>query len=93
MCSLSRILWAGGSRLPEGKPFFELKVIEFLRRNGIDEGDATEDFNAGLDSDMANGLRFKYGHLGVYAYQERIIMGRMDLVVVAAWLRDAGEEG
>ncbi len=79
--------------MPERRPLFDLKVIEFLRRNGIEEDDAVDDFNAGLESDEAGGLRFRYGRLGVYAYQERVIMGRIDIVVVEAWVRDTSEEG
>jgi hypothetical protein len=74
--------------LPEGKPYFEVQVSEMLSRQGIDEDAAVEDFNQGVDAEVPGELYYRYGHVAVYGYQVRVITGRIDLVIVRAWVRE-----
>jgi hypothetical protein len=73
--------------LPEGKPYFVFECVDALARAGITLDEAEADFEEGEDSDVRSGrARYRYGRRAVYLYEETVILGRRDHVVVQVWV-------
>ena len=69
-------------------PRFTTECADALERAGIDLEDAVADFDAGKDRDETDDVEmFRYGRLGVYLYERRIVFGRRENIVMHVWPR------